>query len=273
MMLAIVCFGIIFQAFMLIDDTRGLRPATRLIIQSLASLGVIVTSGNYITNIGFEVLGWNGNLGYLGIFFTIFAVTGIINAFNMIDGINGLCSGVALVTFLFLAYLSGNTAMTYGSLIIISSLVGFLIYNLGLFGKNRAVFLGDNGSNFIGFLVGWSCINYSSDEIMLMNPTTALWLVAIPLWDCVTLIFKRLIAGSSALSGDRMHIHHILCDVGFSENKALVILLLGSLFLAITGVTIERIFDPVYSVILFISLGLTFVLCKSKFVSMAYSHK
>ena len=140
-MISIVIFGIIFQLIMLLDDLFGLSQIKRLLIQSAASIGVISLSGEYVTNIGFQLFNWDGSLGNFGIFFTIFAVTGIINAFNMIDGINGLCSGIVLIIFITLSMLGANSTMSYGNLIIISSLSGFLVYNLGLFGKKRAVLL------------------------------------------------------------------------------------------------------------------------------------
>ena len=270
-MLSIVIVGIIFQLLMLLDDLFGLSQISRLILQSSASLGVIFLSGEYITNIGFNVLNWDGQLGSFGIIFTIFAVTGIINAFNMIDGINGLCSGVALVVFVCLSFLGADSTMSYGNLIIISSLVGFLVYNLGLFGKKRSVFLGDNGSNFLGFLVAWSCITYSSNDVALMSPVAALWLVAIPLWDCVGMIAGRFASGKAAFEADRNHIHHILFDKTFLKGYLPLLILLGaSAFLALLGLILENIFTPAISAIIFIVLGLLFLFLKQKLSIKAY---
>ncbi len=270
-MLSIVIVGIIFQLLMLLDDLFGLSQISRLIIQSSASLGVILLSGEYITNIGFNVLNWDGQLGSFGIIFTIFAVTGIINAFNMIDGINGLCSGVALVVFVCLSFLGADSTMSYGNPIIISSLAGFLVYNLGLFGKKRSVFLGDNGSNFLGFLVAWSCITYSSTDVALMSPVAALWLVAIPLWDCVGMIAGRFASGRAAFEADRNHIHHILFDrTSLKGYSPLFILLGASAFFAILGLKIDNIFTPAISAIVFIVSGLLFLFLKQKLSFKAY---
>ena len=269
-MISIVIVGIIFQLLMLLDDIFGLSQLSRLIIQSAASLGVIVLSGEYITNVGFSVFNWDGDLGRFGIIFTIFAVTGIINAFNMIDGINGLCSGISLISFVSLSFLGADSTMSYGNFVIISSLLGFLVYNLGFFGKKRAVFLGDNGSNFLGFLVAWSCITYSSDSIALMSPVAALWLVAIPLWDCVGMIGQRFSSGKSATEADRNHIHHVLFDrASFKEFSPLFILLTASAILAIFGLEIENSFSPAISAGVFIFSGLLFLFLKRKLSSKA----
>jgi UDP-GlcNAc:undecaprenyl-phosphate GlcNAc-1-phosphate transferase len=272
-MFSIVLMAVFLQIMMIFNDAYGFNQLQRLFIQSLASIGVIAISGQYITSIGFELFGWDGNLGIFGTVFTVFAVTGIINAFNMIDGINGLCSGISLIIFLSLSIISLDSAISYGSLIIIGSLVGFLVYNLGLFGKKRAVFLGDNGSNFLGFIVAWSCINYSSNNDSLINPVAALWLVAIPLWDCVSLIIKRSIDGSNAFLGDRNHIHHVLLDNKLSGNKALIILLVACFIFACIGLQLDKILDPRYSLLIFLLFGILFYLLKNMLILRAYSQR
>jgi len=270
-MVSIIIFGIIFQLIMLLDDLFGLSQIKRLLIQSAASVGVISLSGEYITNVGFQILNWDGSLGSFGIFFTIFAVTGVINAFNMIDGINGLCSGIVLIIFIALSMLGADSTMSYANLIIISSLSGFLVYNLGLFGRKRAVFLGDNGSNFLGFITAWSLITYSSEAINLMNPVTALWMVAIPLWDCIGMIFHRISKGRAAFEGDREHIHHVLFDrTSLSGYWPLIILLSLNFCFALLGIAIEEFISPLISLLCFICLGVIFLAAKNKLFSKAY---
>ena len=95
-------------------------------------------------------------------------------------------------------------------IIIIGSMIGFLIFNLRFFGKKRGVFLGDSGSNLIGFWVAW-CAIYSSQNVTYQTePITMLWFVAIPLLDCIGLIFSRLTRGIGIASPGRDHIHHKL---------------------------------------------------------------
>lgn len=270
-MLAIILAAVLFQIYMLRDDLYGMTQIRRLLIQSLASLIVIIISGEFIKNIGFEVFDWNGDLGSFGIPFTIFAVTGIINAFNMIDGINGLCSGLALVVFVCLSVISGGSAMTYGLLIIMSSIIGFMIYNLGFVGKKRSVFLGDNGSNFLGFIIAWSCIHYSSSQIMSINPITALWLVAIPLWDCILMICYRVLNRRAVFEGDRNHIHHIIYDrFNFSENMTLLILLILGLILGLIGLYFDQNINPLSSLLLFILCGVIFGIAKHRIATRVY---
>ena len=90
--------------------------------------------------------------------------------------------------------------------LIIGSMIGFIIFNLGVFGKQRGVFLGDSGSNLVGFWVAWVAIYASQSQIYSIEPITILWFVAIPLLDCIGLIFSRTINGKSwSTAGRRSH--------------------------------------------------------------------
>lgn len=270
-MLSIVIAAILFQLVMLKDDYSGMRQLEKLAAQALASALVIFISGTYIENIGISILGWQGSLGLMGIPFTIIAVTGLINAFNMIDGINGLCSGLTLIAFICLSLAAGNTSINYGSIIIIFSIAGFMIYNLELFGEKRGVFLGDNGSNLLGFLVAWSCINFSSSGISLISPVTALWLVIIPLWDCLSLIYLRLIKGKGAFDADRNHIHHILHDsYNLSNEKILLMLLSAGLIFGLFGIYLNYEANSSMSFLLFLLTGFMLSVFKNKLLVKVY---
>ena len=233
----------------LIDDFKSLRPLYRLIIQVMLSLYVIFSTDIYLTNLG-NLFGFGEiQLGVLSIPFTIFCVVGIMNAFNMIDGINGLCAGSAMMALLFIGFYSG---LIYDSvlIIIIGSMIGFLIFNLRFFGKKRGVFLGDSGSNLIGFWVAWCAIYSSQNAIYQVETITMLWFVSIPLLDCVGLIFSRLVRGISIASPGRDHIHHKLM-LNYSPEGSLGIILLISLCTGLLGITLENNFEPWISTLFF----------------------
>ena len=109
-----------------------------------------------------------------------------MNAFNMIDGINGLCASLCLLCLISLIYATnGSYYINIYSLIIpVGAIMGFLMYNLGILG-DRAVFLGDNGSNALGYLCAWLLICLSYPENQAISPPNALWLVEIPFVDAV----------------------------------------------------------------------------------------
>ena len=248
----------------LIDDFKSLSPIYRLFTQVALSLYVILSTDVYLTNLG-NLFGFGETqLGIFGIPFTIFCVVGIMNAFNMIDGINGLCTGSAMMALLFIGFFSG---LMYDSvlIIIIGSMIGFLIFNLRFFGEKRGVFLGDSGSNLIGFWVAWCAIYSSQNSVYQVEAITMLWFVSIPLLDCVGLIFSRLTRGIGITSPGRDHIHHKLM-LDYSPEKALGIILLISLCTGLLGITLENNFEPWVSTF-------TFLLFASFYYVYAYGFK
>ena len=237
---AFILIALLLQAFILLDDAYGISAGKRIFIQCMATLSLIILGDVYIENLNISLLGINLELGLWGIPFTIFAVVGIINAFNMIDGINGLCAGFALIALGALQVASGFDVANYSLVIAMGSIIGFLFYNLGFLGTKRRVFLGDNGSTFLGFFVAWTCINYSQSTNELIKPVTCLWIVAIPLLDCLGVMTGRIIKGILPFSPGRDHIHHKLQSLTLSSSRTLMgLLLLGSL-LAGVGVMLDK---------------------------------
>jgi UDP-GlcNAc:undecaprenyl-phosphate GlcNAc-1-phosphate transferase len=173
-----------------------------------------------------------------------------MNAFNMIDGINGLCSGCAMVALLFIGFSSG---LIYDSMLVllIGSMIGFLFFNLRIVGKKRAVFLGDHGSNMIGFWVAWLAVYASQSTIYEIQPMTMIWFVAIPLLDCLGLIISRRSRGINWATPGRDHIHHKLMN-RFSPEGTLLIILLICLFLGSFALLIEKFYSAQVSFILFV---------------------
>tara|TARA_A100001015_G_scaffold8264_1_gene10147 strand:- start:757 stop:2028 length:1272 start_codon:yes stop_codon:yes gene_type:complete len=232
----LVVFTILLQFLMTFDDLRGLKAITRLFIQAGCTGGLIFFSGVYIQSLG-NLFGLGELLlGLWGIPFTIFCVVGMINAFNMIDGLNGLCASLCLVCFTAIIYMiNADTVPSLFPLILpVGAITGFLMYNLGVLGNQRTVFLGDNGSNALGFMCAWILVYFSSVENSNFSPVTALWFVAIPFFDAVGVMTSRAIKGIMPLKPGRDHLHHRLLDMGLSSNAIYVVLIfISSLFAAI----------------------------------------
>ena len=254
-------YGLMLSSLMLVilflyDDFKGINAKIRLIFQSFVALFMIFSTDTYLSNLG-DIFGYGDiELGALSIPFTVFCVVGIMNAFNMIDGINGLCSGCAMVALLFIGFSSG---LIYDSMliIVIGCIIGFLIFNLRIVGKKRAVFLGDHGSNMIGFWVAWIAINTSQHHEYEIEPISMIWFVAIPLLDCIGLIFSRLSRGVSWSTPGRDHIHHKLMNK-FSPEGTLAVILLFSISLSSFGLIIEKIGTAYGSMSLFFIFSLVY---------------
>ena len=210
------------------DDIKPLPTSIRLIFQIFASWLVIIITDVYLLDLG-DLLGFGSlYLGAAGIPITIFMVVGVCNAFNMIDGMDGLVGTVFLVlcaSISSVAYLNNIEAILFLTPII--TLV-FLVFNLGWFGENQKIFLGDSGSTWIGFITAWTLIIVSQGEERLFQPLTALWLIMLPLIDALSTFLSRLWNRKSMFVGDRTHIHHMLLDSGLKKELVLLIFLLIS---------------------------------------------
>jgi len=222
-----------------VDDARDLPAKFRLAIQVI--LGAVLTFGSGISLTSFgNLLGFGPvELGVLGPFITIAAVIGATNAFNMVDGIDGLAGSLSLVALGSLALLfsmspgfSAELALAMG---IGSALVPYLMANLKIPPFRRRIFMGDAGSMFIGFAVVWMLVNATQPGDMAMRPVTALWIIAIPLMDMVAIMFRRARKGQSVMMPDRDHLHHIFMRAGFTDREALVAITVVALLLASIG--------------------------------------
>jgi UDP-GlcNAc:undecaprenyl-phosphate GlcNAc-1-phosphate transferase len=251
--LSLLICGALIIVIMTIDDLYSIRASLRLFFQSIIAIIMIVLSGETISNLG-NLFG-DGDIIMskpLSIIFTVFCTVGIMNAFNMSDGLNGICASFGLIPLIFIGF---SGPVHYGTIILMGVLMGFLSYNLGWLGKKRRAFLGDSGSNSIGFAVAVLCIYYSqgySSSGYTINPVTSLWLVAIPLLDCLGVIISRAIKGVMPFRPGRDHFHHKLLGLGFSPKQILLIFV----FLSITLCSIGFILESIYADKEYISFGL-----------------
>ena len=233
--------GLFIIIFMIFDDYYSLKATTRLFLQVLVVSAMIFFSNEYLISLG-NIFGPDEILlGSFGIPFTIFCVVGLMNAFNMIDGLNGICASFVLIPLIFLTFLG---KFSYGLLIPIGALLGFLAYNLGYLGKKRGVFLGDSGSNLLGFMIAFICIEYSQNisHNSYINPATALWLIAIPLLDCLSVMISRSINGIMPFRPGRDHLHHKLLDMGFKPKVILIIFISSSIILCSFGFILQKFY-------------------------------
>ena len=240
----------------LIDDYKGLLPLYRVLIQIISSLYIIYTTDVYLIDLG-NLFGFGEiNLSSYGIPVTLFCIVGLMNAFNMIDGVNGLCAGCGMVSMALVGFYSG---LVYDSMLIllVGSVIGFLIFNLRIFGKDRGVFLGDSGSNLIGFWVAWISIYASQNELYSIYSITLVWFVAIPLLDCLSVILSRLLKQKSVASAGRDHIHHKLL-VRYSSEKTLFIIIIFSLFNGLLGIYLNNSYPLYISTYCFLVFSLAY---------------
>src|SRR5271154_5159242 len=159
----------------------------------------------------------------LGFALTVIWLVGCTNAFNLIDGMDGLAAGVGLVatvTMLIAALTQGNLPLALATMPLAGCLLGFLRYNF----NGASVFLGDGGSLLIGFLLGCYGALWSEKSVTLIALTVPLLAFSIPLLDVVLSILRRYLRNKPIFAPDRGHIHHKLLDRGFSPKTSVLII-------------------------------------------------
>ena len=208
-----------------LDDRHDLSVESRLLVQVTAILVVIASTGVYVESLG-HLFGHEVHLGWAGIPFTVLAVIGLLNAFNMMDGIDGLAGGLCLVsvgTLLLFSSPLGSRGFLNITILLAAAVLPYLAWNLGFFG--RKIFMGDAGSMVVGYLLAWALIGTSQSHTHHLSPVDVLWCVALPVLDTLAVIYRRLRQGKSPFKPDRGHIHHILLATHIKPRRTLVCLL------------------------------------------------
>jgi UDP-GlcNAc:undecaprenyl-phosphate/decaprenyl-phosphate GlcNAc-1-phosphate transferase len=203
----------------LIDDFLNLRPMVKMLGQVVAAIAV------YSLGVRVESLG-GYDLGiWLSLPATIFWLVLTTNAFNLIDGLDGLCSGVGLVATLALfgaGVMHGNVGLLQAVVPLSGALVGFLAHN----SNPATVFLGDSGALLIGFLLGCYGMVWSQKTAALAAMMVPLMALSIPLLDVGLSVIRRSIKRKPIFGADRGHIHHRLLDRGLTPRRAVMVLYL-----------------------------------------------
>ena len=209
-----------------IDDIKGLGAMVRLIIETAIVTCMIYVSGNMIDYFG-GIFGIDVLPLYVSYPLSVIAGVGIINAINLIDGVNGYSSGysiMACLCFGSIFYLSGVYGLTFVCIIVAGSLLPFLLHNV--FGVRTQMFIGNGGALMVGTILTSlvfstlrnksMCHEWSTDNnICLVALTVAMLSIAI--FDTLRVMLTRICKGSSPFHADKTHLHHLFIDFGFSH--------------------------------------------------------
>ena len=225
-----------------LDDLTGLSPLFRIIMEIFAVLVLIYGSGMCIDNFnglwGIYQIPWS-----IAVPLTVFAGVGIINSINMIDGINGLSSGLCIACSLYFGANYFHLDDIPNSIVAFTmafSLMPFLVHNV--FGSKSRMFIGDAGTMMMGILLTWFVIRYLSFYGIerglpggLCPIANSLSILSVPVFDTLRVMVMRMIQGRSPFSPDRTHLHHAFVDCGFSHAFTAVSEILISLVVFLTS--------------------------------------
>lgn len=235
----LTCAGILVVIGAL-DDKFDVPASARLAIQILVSIAMVIGTGLSLNDFG-NLFGFgNVELGFLAVPITVLAIVTAINAFNMVDGIDGLLGVHTLIavgsTFL-LMLLSGGHVFLPLTLALVAAIIPYLIFNLGYNSQSgKKIFMGDAGSMFIGFAVVWLLIEATHSQVSSFRPITAIWIIALPLMDLTSTFMRRIRKGKSPFTPDRTHLHHLFQRMGFNSRQTLLLIGLIAFILASIGV-------------------------------------
>jgi len=231
--------GIAILGLGLLDDIRGMRARYKLLGQVAVAVFICATGhvlhGFYIPFIGGFPLS-----PQLGVIFSLLWIVGMINAFNLIDGLDGLAAGIALivsVALVVLGLITGNILIALICLPLAGSLAVFLLFNF----HPARIFLGDTGSMFLGYILATVTLmgTYKSETFaIILGPVLAL---SFPIFETLVSMSRRIIRGVPIFAGDNYHTHHRLLKKGFSEQEVVLILYGVTLLLAVAAVLSQLI--------------------------------
>src|SRR5215471_10398397 len=216
-------FGPAAMVFLLgvYDDLRGVGPYVKFTVQGIAAT-MLYMGGLRIVNIpvvfGDRVLPW-----YVGWAFTVIWVLAITNAFNLIDGLDGLAAGSALFSTMVVfvvALLHGPALVQLMTIALAGAILGFLRYNF----NPATIFLGDSGSLLIGFLLSALALYGAEKAPTIVAVAIPIVSFGLPILETVLSIIRRLISGRPVFTADREHIHHKLLQHGMTHRQVVILL-------------------------------------------------
>ncbi len=215
--LAITCF---------IDDVKGIPPLTKLAGQLIAAI-IVIYSDVRIENLNLPFFNQIGLNYVASIILTLGWIVGITNAINLIDGLDGLSSGICIISSISLLIIFSLNDSPIIAIILITalagSLVGFIPFNF----NPAKTFIGDTGSNFLGYSLAVISILGIAKTYTAIVIVAPLIVLALPVFDTIWAIIRRTIKGKSLkafMQADKGHLHHRLMAKGYTQKQAVFIL-------------------------------------------------
>ena len=226
----------------ILDDVKTLKPYQKLFGQVLAAV-IVIAFGLQIDAINVSNLPQIGFNKGLSIFITLIWIVGITNAINLMDGLDGLSSGISLISCISLLIIFALNNSPMVAILTISSLIGALVGFLPFNFAPAKTFIGDTGSNFLGFMLSVISILGVAKTYTIAVIVLPMLVLGLPILDVVWAIIRRIIKGKSIKAifrADNDHVHHKLVKRGFTQKQAVLILYGAS---AIFGMFAIILFD------------------------------
>lgn len=219
--IAFMASALVLTVFGIWDDKSDISYRIKFFGQILASLAFLLISGIQIESLGELIPGYSLELGVFSLPISVIFLLATTNIINLSDGLDGLAGGLSLLIFLAIGLLA--LPEDYQSLLFLvfcvsGALIGFLIYNV----HPASIFMGDTGSQFLGFTIGVCLIRLTQNSIY--SPVLPIFLLGTPVIDTLVVMFQRVMAGASPFKADKNHLHHKFLKYGLNHNKSVILL-------------------------------------------------
>jgi len=240
------------------DDLVGTAPVKKLAGHIAVAFILVIIAGIKITNM-YGIFGINEIPDWASILLSLFTYTVVVNAFNLIDGVDGLAAGVGFISctsfglwFFFVGSID-NAILAFS---LAGALLGFLIFNF----EPARVFMGDSGSLTIGLIISVlsiKLIEYPTEDIpssmvYISKPVFAMAVLAYPLIDTLRVFVVRTLQGNSPFSADRNHLHHKLIDFGLSHAKSVIIIYAFSVLMVVFAAFVRLETNILFGILTFL---------------------
>lgn len=231
--------GTVILLLGIIDDIFDIPPKLKLLGQIVAA-GIVVYSGTIVHFINNPFDGYlYFDTPWISVPVTIFWIVAVTNAVNLIDGLDGMASGVsviALFTFAIISYQVGQSAVSLLAIILAGAVLGFLRYNF----FPAKIFLGDSGSMFLGFMISVLSVQGLLKGVTLVAFVVPIVVLGVPIFDTVFAIFRRYREHKPIFEADKKHIHHRLLNRGLSHRQTVLVIYCISLFFSLSALLMLR---------------------------------
>ena len=215
-----------------IDDKFHIHPWARFFIQIGLAVFVVIVCGGEIENLG-NLFGFgDAHLGWGARLFSVTCLVLLMNAINMMDGMDGLCSGFVVVALGWLMVAAYNAELIvefWAMALLLAPIMGFIAFNMRHpFSKKASLFLGDAGSLSLALILGWFAIKMAQSihQPQAIPAVVIIWIMTVPIMDTFAIFFTRMKQGRSPFDADRMHLHHKFQDYGIDIKYATPLILL-----------------------------------------------
>lgn len=228
-----------------LDDRLVLPPFAKFAAQFIAAALIVLPGQAQVYTLG-NILGTGAvGLSVFSVPFSIVAAVLLINAINLMDGLDGLAGGMGVIILVGFAILANDSGIRAEMAILIAALVGFLIYNMRNPWRRKAiVFMGDAGSLTLGLAIAWFAMRLGGPKLPEVEPITIAWLLALPIMDTCGQFARRIKEGRHPFSADQDHFHHHFVRAGLTPGRATVAVLAVEFVYAAIGIGGARLGVP-----------------------------